>query len=331
MKKKDDQFRDETYEAFSEENEQNTDGSEDRDFASSERQNAAGEKSKKRSSQSGSADRSRGSGKKETVHLTPEERRRNAERFEKVVQYLFLGIGVFIFICLLLNLICNFGNRLAGDPSKHWMGYIGYWISYAFHGLFGAAAFILPVGMIVFFIFWRRLREERRLAFKLLNSVALLLLTSTLIHTFYLAIAVGEKTDIGGGELFRMGASLRAGGFLGGKIAYAAVRFLNWAGAFVLEFILFFASFFYMLGMTPRYILTRWNHRRELSEKSKKTLSEQEAEKAKRRAKEAAEEKRAQSSTVKTTPEGFPDGSVTVYKKSSSVGPVREADTCSAG
>ena len=81
-----------------------------------------------------------------------------------------------------------------------------------------------------------------------------------------------------------------------------------------------FASFFYMLGVTPLYLVTRWKHRRELSGRGPKTLSEQEAEKAKRRAKEAAEEKRAQTSAVKTTPEGFPDGSVTLYQSGADSG-----------
>ena len=324
MKKSKTPFEEDPYATgSSEEERQNADGTmngDGSDFSGQADENAG--RAKKRSRSSGSA-RSR-EGEKEAVHLSGEKRRRNRERFQTVARYLFLGFGIFFFICLFLNLICNFGNRLADRPAEHWMGYIGYGISYALHGLFGVPALFLPVGMVTFFIFWKQLREERRLAFKLLNSIALLTLLSTLIHTFWLAITKTEIA-ISGGELFQMGAALKGGGFLGGKLAYLAVRFLNWAGAFVLEFILLIASFFYMLGMTPRYIITRWNHRRELSDKSNKTLSEQEAEQAKKRAKAAAEEKRAQSATVKTTPEGFPEGSVTLFQKGKAVGPVRGA------
>lgn len=315
MKKRNEQSRDDDFDLFEDENEKNSESAGNRGTSSSERTGASGGRTGKRST-SDSATRARrgnATGEKETVRLTPERRGGNRARSQTVLQYLFLGLGIFFFICLFLNLLCNFGNRLE-DPSKHWMGYVGYGISYAFHGLFGSSAFLLPIGMVVFFVFWKRLREERRLVFKLLNGVALLLILSTIIHTFYLAIVLRDKVDLGAGELIRRGVALSGGGLFGGKLAYFGVRFLNWAGAFILEFILFFASFFYMLGMTPRYILMRWSHRRELSGKDKKTLSEQEAEKAKRRAKEAAEEKRAQSSVVKTTPEGFPDGSVTVYK-----------------
>ena len=275
------------------------------------RPKSGGETDGDRSTRSASG---RNPGKKETVHLSPDAPRKNRERFQAVMRYLLLGLGIFFFVCLFLNLICNFGNRLADNPSKHWMGYIGYGISYALHGMFGVPALFLPVGMVAFFIFWKQLREERRLTFKLLNSLALLVLFSTLIHTFYLAFTK-EAIDISGGELFSRGAKLIGGGFFGGKLAYLAVNFLNWAGAFVLEFLLFFASFFYMLGMTPRYIITRWKHRHELSDKSNKTLSEQEAEQAKKRAKAAAEQKRSQSGTGKTTPEGYPEGSVTTPKK----------------
>lgn len=278
-----------------------------------------GERSKGRTNRSGSA-RSRATGEKETVRLSADGPRRNGKRFQAVMRYCFLGFGIFFFVCLFLNLICNFGNRLADRPAEHWMGYIGYGISYALHGLFGVPALLLPVGMVAFFIFWKQLREERRLAFKLLNSVALLILLSTLLHTFYLAVTKGDINP-GGSALFSMGAALKGGGFFGGGLAYLAIRFLNWAGAFVLEFILFFASFFYMLGMTPRYIVTRWKHRRELSDKSNRTLSEQEAEQAKRRAKVAADEKRSQPGAVKTTPEGFPEGSITVYRKGKAAAP----------
>lgn len=319
LKKRNNSFGEDSADFFAEENEQNSEGAGDRGSEASGRTSASGGRTGKRSAPNSSNRSRRGSapGEKETVRLAPERRRGSRARVQTVLQYIFLGLGIFFFVCLFLNLLCNFGNRLE-DPSKHWMGYVGYGISYAFHGLFGSAAFLLPIGMVVFFVFWKRLREERRLIFKILNAVALLLIVSTLIHTFYLAIE--GKPELSAGELIRRGAALSGGGLFGGKLAYFAVNVLNWAGAFILEFLLFFASFFYMLGMTPRYIWTRWNHRRELSGKDRKTLSEQEAEKAKRRAKEIAEEKKAQSSVVKTTPEGFPDGSVTIYKNDGTLG-----------
>ncbi len=313
MRRKNDSFREDSYESFAEEDEE-TSGFREEDTESTDWEDESDAKPKKHAS-SGRTSRSRAKanpGRKETVRLR-ERRPKKGARAQAVVPYVFLGVGAFLAICLLLNLICNFGNRLE-NPGSHWMGHAGYGISYALHGMFGVSALFLPAAMIVLFVFWRRLREENRLVFKIANSFALILLTSMLIHTFYLAFAFHSKTYLSGGELFSKGAALKGGGFLGGMLAYLAIRFLNWAGAFILEFILFFASFFYMLGMTPRYILMRIKHRSELSGKDHMTLSEQEAQKAKRRAKEAADEKRAQTSDVKTTPEGYPDGSVTIYK-----------------
>ena len=244
MKKRKDEFYDDSFETF-EEDERTAEDSREQDSEFDDQTETRGARSQKRASRSRRTNPSRknAASEKESVRLTPEQRQKNSARFHAVMQYVFLGLGAFLFLCLFLNLLCNFGNKLE-NPAKHWMGYVGYGISYALHGLFGFPALFLPVGMVVFFAFWKRLREERRLAFKLLNAVALLLLLSTIVHTFYLAFAFHSKTYLSGGELISKGAALRGGGFLGGMFAYLAVRFLNWVGAFVLEFILFFASFF---------------------------------------------------------------------------------------
>ena len=69
--------------------------------------------------------------KKEKVQLKQDRSERPAHR---VIPYILLGVGVFLSLCLLFNLICNFGNKLSENPSAHWMGKVGYQICY---GLFG--------------------------------------------------------------------------------------------------------------------------------------------------------------------------------------------------
>ena len=238
-----------------------------------------------------------------------------ASGFHNAMPYVLLGIGVFIAICLLLNLMCNFGNKLESTPGSHWMGHMGYGICYALLGLFGPAVFVLPVLFFYLSFFWKRFRESRNLIPKILNSVLFLFLFAMLLHTFFLAFFYKDPSvrNLGGWTLMNKGAAMRGGGLLGGKIAYGFISVLSWAGSFIAEFILIFASFFYLIGMTPRYLLMRLRHHRELSARNHATLSEQEAELAKKRAKQAAEAKKAQTSNVETTPDGYPAGAVMVF------------------
>ena len=269
-----------------------------------------------------SRNKSRSSGKtsrkalrKEKIRLNPKKRSASKkDGFHKAMPYVLLGVGVFLAICLLLNLFCNFGNKLKDDPGAHLMGRVGYGICYAFLGLFGPSALILPILIFSLSFLWKRYREAHNLIPKVLDSVALVFLLSILIHTFYLAIFKDpESRNIGGWTLMNSGAAMRGGGLFGGKIAYFLIKVLSWAGSFILEFILLFASFFYLLGMTPRYLLMRLRHRRELSARNRATLNEQEAELAKKRAQQTAQAKKAQRSNVETTIDGYPAGAVMIY------------------
>ena len=238
-----------------------------------------------------------------------------ASGFHNAMPYVLLGVGAFLAICLLLNLMCNFGNKLEPNPGSHWMGHMGYGICYGLLGLFGPAALFLPVLFFYLSFFWKRFRSSRNLAPKILNTVVFLFLVAILFHTAYLAMFLKdpEARKLGGWTLMNKGAAMRGGGLLGGKIAYGFLSVLSWAGSFIAELILLTASFFYMIGMTPRYLMMRLRHRRELSARGHATLSEQEAELAKKRAKQAAEAKKAQSSKVEVTPDGYPAGAVMVF------------------
>ena len=134
--------------------------------------------------------RNRKKPKKEKIRLNTKKPRSVSRKdgFHRAMPYILLGVGVFLTICLLLNLFCNYGNKLKEDPSAHLMGRVGYGICYALLGLFGPAALILPILIFSLSFFWKRYRETHNLIPKILDSAALLFLVSILIHTFYLAI-----------------------------------------------------------------------------------------------------------------------------------------------
>ena len=273
------------------------------------------------SSRTGSRNGSRTSGKsstrapkKEKIRLNPQKATRTDDSgVHRAMPYVLLGVGAFLAICLLLNLICNFGNKLADNPGAHWMGRVGYGICYGLFGLFGPAVFVLPILIFSLSFFWNRYREAHNLVPKTLDSVAFLFVFSTFIHIFYLAAIKSAERNIGAKDLLNAGAAMQGGGLFGGKIAYFFVMVLNVPGAIILGLLLFSASFFYLIGMTPRYLFMRLRHRRELSARNRATLSEQEAELAKKRAKQVADAKKAQKSEVETTIDGYPAGAVMVY------------------
>ena len=273
------------------------------------------------SSRTGSRNGSRTSGKSSTRAPKKEKIRLNTQKatrtddsgVHRAMPYVLLGVGAFLAICLLLNLICNFGNKLADNPGAHWMGRVGYGICYGLFGLFGPAVFVLPILIFSLSFFWNRYREAHNLVPKTLDSVAFLFVFSTFIHIFYLAAIKSAERNIGAKDLLNAGAAMQGGGLFGGKIAYFFVMVLNVPGAIILGLLLFSASFFYLIGMTPRYLFMRLRHRRELSARNRATLSEQEAELAKKRAKQVADAKKAQKSEVETTIDGYPAGAVMVY------------------
>ncbi len=255
--------------------------------------------------------------KKEKVRLDSEKspRKIRAAGFHKAMPYILLGVGFFLAVCLVLNLICNYGNKLADSPKDHLMGTIGYGICYGLFGILGLAVFLLPILMFWMAYSWKRYLANRQLIPKLIDALALQLIVSILIHTFYLAIAVKDSAaqNISSSDLIGKGAAMCGGGLFGGKIAYLLKNILSWVGSFLLEFILLFASVFYLLGVTPRYLMMRIRHRRELSSQKTLTLSEQEAELAKKRAQQAVEAKKAQKSEMELTADGYPAGAFMVY------------------
>lgn len=274
------------------------------------------DKDRVRSSTAGSQQTKGGTAKKvkkERVQLKEDHSGKPAHR---VIPYVLLGLAAFLGVCLLFNLCCNFGNKLAENPAEHWMGSFGYWLCYALFGCFGPAVFVLPFLLVNLSAFWKKYIANRIAIPKILVSLAFLILLGSLIHIFNLTVLPKEEWAMAAGDLMLYGAEMTGGGLLGGGFGYFLVHYLNIPGALIITVCLLAASLFYFIGMTPQHLWTHLRMWHKLHREKRVTLSEQEAETAKHEAEMKQKiEKVTQSTdlvTRETDDEGLPVGAVRV-------------------
>lgn len=180
---------------------------------------------------------------------------RSSKPAHRVMPYFLILFAVFVGITLLLNLFCNAGNRLSETPEDHWMGLVGYYVSYVLLGLFGPAVLLLPFLILNLGIFWKKYIDSRVTISKITVSLLLLVFLSALIHTFYL---ISANTDYSASELMNYGATMQGGGIIGGKFAHWLVKYLNIIGSVILSLICIGLSGFYCIGMTPQKLWNRF-------------------------------------------------------------------------
>lgn len=190
----------------------------------------------------------------------------------RVIPYFLCILALFLGITLLLNLFCNVGNKLESTPEEHWMGVVGYYICYGLFGLFGPAAFAIPILTFNIGVFWKKFINNRVTTSKIIVSMLTLILLSSFIHVFYL---ITENIDYPAKELITYGAQMAGGGLLGGKLAFFTVHYLNVTGAMICYMILLVLSAFYCLGMTPQNLWNRIYIRCAIKRRSKAANKEE--------------------------------------------------------
>ncbi len=242
---------------------------------------------------------------------------RSARPAHQVIPFVLAGLAVFIGISLLLNLFCNWKNALP-SPSDHWMGPLGYYICYGLFGLFGPAAFVLPLLLLNLAIFWKRYIDNRLILSKTIASVLFLIILGAVIHVFCLTQIDPSQQNFSASDLMRYGAEMTGGGVIGGKVGYALYHVCSYAGALIIGFLLLAGSLFCFLGMTPQHLLEYFRNRRRLRPSRNPSLSEQSAEDAGNRAK--MEEKIRRTTTGQTA---ITDDDPDAFEREAPLGAVR--------
>ncbi len=175
----------------------------------------------------------------------------------RVIPYLLFGLAAFFGICMILNLFCNPNNQCASDPSSHLLGSVGYWICYLLFGLFGAAAFLIPLLMVNMAIYWKDFIDNKLLLEKSLVSFLLLPFFGSFIHSFSFIRLPEDQWRRSAAELMRLGAELRGGGVIGGGFGYFLARYMNYLGALILGFFLTLLTAFFFLGLSPSHLFQK--------------------------------------------------------------------------
>ena len=190
-------------------------------------------------------------GKKEPINLRESP---SARPVHRIVPCLLLAFAVFLLVCMFLNLV---SGENAESPATHPVGAVGYGVCFAFFGLFGGGGFLLPFLLGYLAVMWRRLLDRHRLVEKAVTVTVLQVLLSTFIHSCCLGALEKTERYLTVGELFRTGARMQGGGFIGGGIGYFLCSRMNIFGAILITVLLLLVAFFFFIGMTPQHLYAR--------------------------------------------------------------------------
>ena len=127
------------------------------------------------------------------------------------------------------------------------LGPVGYGICMVIYGLFGSAAFAIPVAMLGFAVFWRKLVDRNKLLIKFVLTTLTVILLGAIIH-----VCSGDAkygADIGG--LFSRGVQLRGGGIIGGALGYILALSIRLLGTLLVGIPALIALIMLITEITP--------------------------------------------------------------------------------
>ncbi len=192
--------------------------------------------------------------------------------FSKAAPYILAAVAVLIAVCVILG-----------------EGKIGSGIRNVLTGLFGGAAYVLPVALLVRTLFWNRDTEEGQNVGRTTSTAVVFVLVAMLLHiladgkpVFDIAVHyTNGKTLVGGGVIGGMLGQLLVGGFektCSLIILFAVIFFLSLyiAGVTLREVVVFFAYQIKVAGEKRREKKEQLAERRKNAPPSKNKIREEE-------------------------------------------------------
>lgn len=208
----------------------------------------------------------------------------------RIIPYVLIIVAIYVGLSLVLNLFCNRNNILSSSPSDHYMGLLGYYICEGVFGVFGPAAFVLPLLLLNLAIFWRRFADNHVLISKTISSLIFLVALGTVIHAICLEnLDVQDRLNYSAAELYGFGAKMTGGGVIGGKLGYLCYFSMRMLGSVIVGAFVLLVTLFYTLGTTPERLRQYFRDIRHAKKARRQTLDEENAETARHAA--AANEK----------------------------------------
>ena len=167
----------------------------------------------------------------------------------RLIPYILVAVALLVMLCLVTDLIYVFGG--SNDIGDHILGPFGYYVSSALLGIFGYSAFVIPVLLFIFVIFWKKYNKQSLVALNAITASICAIVVSALIHIFVHMGAGREAFTYDIAALYESGAAFRGGGVLGGLVSYAFVTLANIWGAIILLVIILIPMVFFLAGTTP--------------------------------------------------------------------------------
>ncbi len=219
---------------------------------------------------------------------------KKGKNVHQFIPYILIAIGLFLLICYVTNLICNWGNELNdGSEGEHIMGYVGFYVCEVTLGLFGWAAFFIPPVLIFLALFWKKYIQDELAGVKTVVAVITTVILSGFIH---ILIHAGDRGDLSNQfvELYEEGAELIGGGVVGGYLAFALNFFANIAGSIFICIALLIPLVLYLVGATPQVIIDKVSAlvKKRMAEAKEEREAEDKEEKARLKAEKQEERER---------------------------------------
>ena len=188
--------------------------------------------------------------------VSAEQRKKNLERVAKAnkrknrasqfVPFVMFAFALILLVLLVLNLISRFnGAQLEGVVGE-------FICRNMLFGLFGHAAYLFPVLLVIFGIFWFKTDDGVTKAIKAVLSVMIVAFVAAMIHIMICGTDIADM-DTNIAKLFTASADLEAGGLLGGYLGWVFCWAFRWASYLILPFCLIIL-FCVLLEITPHQI-----------------------------------------------------------------------------
>ena len=159
------------------------------------------------------------------------------------VPFVLFGFALILTVLLVLNIISSFNG-------KQLEGVVGEFICRnMLFGLFGHAAYLVPILLVVFGIYWFKAKDAVTRAIKAVLSIMIIALFAAMIHIFIKHWDVSNM-DTNLSRLFIDSANLQAGGLLGGYLGWVLCKAFNVGSIVVVPFCLIIL-FFILFEITP--------------------------------------------------------------------------------
>ncbi|MHC1694216.1 MAG: DNA translocase FtsK 4TM domain-containing protein [Eubacteriales bacterium] len=154
----------------------------------------------------------------------------------QVIPFLIVIVAIYVTVCFIMS------------GSSEDIGNLGVATGRLLFGLFSGAAWLVPLLLVNLVAFWRRDIENSFVRYKLLFSLIVLTLCSSIYHMISHS---PTQEDITAAQMFGDGIELSGGGLFGGYIFTALHAVVGDVGAGIFIFALTFVFTIFMFGYNP--------------------------------------------------------------------------------